>query len=69
VRLGTVTYDNYREDIATIFPGYNNSNGAVGLIYLDSTAYENGVHTIGWFVQDDAGNADGIGSRFFRIEN
>jgi len=27
------------------------------------------VHTIGWFVEDDVGRADGVGSRFFRIEN
>ncbi|UCH98104.1 MAG: hypothetical protein JSV88_14975, partial [Candidatus Aminicenantes bacterium] len=31
--------------------------------------YENGVHTIAWSVTDDAGNTDGIGSRYFTIRN
>jgi hypothetical protein len=67
--LGNPVYNNYREDIATNFPGYNNSDGAVGYFYLDTTAYENGVHTIVWGVTDDDGNADGIGSRFFTVFN
>lgn len=50
-------------------PGYNNSNGAVGYFYLDTTVYENGIHTIQWTVSDDAGNADGIGSRYFSVQN
>jgi hypothetical protein len=66
---GHPVYNQYREDIATLFPGYNNSDGAVGYYYLDTTLYANGVHTIAWSVKDDAGNSDGIGSRFFRILN
>jgi len=69
INIGKPTYNNYREDIATLFPGYNNSNGAVGYFYLDTTLYENGVHTIAWSAVDDAGNKDGIGSRYFSIEN
>jgi hypothetical protein len=41
----------------------------VGYFYLDTTLYGNGVHTIAWSAQDDAGNADGIGSRYFTIQN
>jgi hypothetical protein len=67
--LGNPIYNQYREDIATLFPNYNNSNGAVGYFYLDTTKYENGVHTIAWSAEDDAGNADGIGSRYFTIQN
>jgi len=67
--LGNPTYNQYREDIATLFPGYNNSNGAVWYFYLDTTAYENGVHTISLSATDNAGNSDGIGSRFFTIQN
>jgi hypothetical protein len=37
--------------------------------YLDTTAYDTGVHTIFWTAADNAGNIDGIGSRFFTIEN
>jgi hypothetical protein len=66
---GSPVYNKYREDIATLFPGYNNSDGAVGYYYLDTTLYANGIHTIAWSVQDDAGNSDGVGSRYFRILN
>ncbi len=69
VNLGHPTYNNYRADIATLFPGYANSNGAVGYFYLDTTAYNNGVHTIFWIATDSGGNADGIGSRYFTIQN
>jgi hypothetical protein len=69
VNLGHPVYNIYREDIAGLFPGYQNSNGAVGYFYLDSTAYENGVHTIQWTASDEAGNNDGIGSRYFSVYN
>lgn len=67
--VGHPVYNRYRSDIATLFPGYANSNGAVGYFYLDTTAYEDGVHTIAWSVTDNDGNSDGIGSRYFTIEN
>jgi len=69
VNLGHPVYNQYRNDIATLFPGYANSNGAVGNFYLDTTTYTNGVHTIAWSATDNAGNSDGIGSRFFTITN
>lgn len=69
VPLGSPVYNQYRKDIAALFPGYNNSDGAVGYFYLDTTSYTNGVHTIAWSVQDDAGNKDGVGSRYFTIIN
>ncbi len=69
VPLGHPVYDNYREDIATLFPDYANSDGAVGYYYLDTTAYENGVHTIQWSVEDSDGVTSGIGSRYFEILN
>ncbi len=67
--LGHPLYNQYRDDIAALFPGYANSNGAVGVYELDTTAFENGVHSIAWSVVDNAGNEDGIGSRFFSILN
>ncbi|MCP4707349.1 MAG: BACON domain-containing protein, partial [Planctomycetes bacterium] len=67
--LGNPVYNNYRSDIATLFPGYNNSNGAVGYFPLDTTSYSNGIHTIAWSVTDNGGNTDGIGSRYFTVEN
>ena len=67
--VGRPVYNNYREDILNLFPGYANSNGAVGYFYLDTTCYKNGVHSIHWIVTDNAGNTDGIGSRYFIIKN
>ncbi len=69
VNIGHPIYNNYRADIAGLFPNYANSNGAVGYFYLDTTQYENGVHTIQWTATDNAGNTDGIGSRYFNIQN
>jgi hypothetical protein len=66
---GQPVYNNYRSDIATLFPGYKNSNGAVGYYYLDTTQLANGVHTISWNVFDNVGHGDGIGSRYFNVTN
>ena len=69
INLGHPNYNIYRSDIAAAFPSYANSNGAMGYYTLDTTAYENGVHTISWVVRDSNGNTDGIGSRYFTINN
>jgi hypothetical protein len=69
VPLGHPVYNRYRADIAALFPDYNNSSGAVGYYFLDTTQYKNGMHTIQWTVTDDAGNKDGIGSRYFTVQN
>jgi hypothetical protein len=69
VNIGKPQYNLYRKDIATLFPGYANSNGAIGKFILDTTAYENGIHTIHWTATDNAGKIDGIGSRYFTIQN
>ena len=69
VNLGHPIYNIYREDIATLFPGYANSHGAAGYFCLDTTVYEDGLHTIQWTAADNAGNTDGIGSRYFTIQN
>ena len=65
----TVIYNLYRADIATLFPGLANSVGPVGYRAIDTTKYANGVHTIAWVVTDSAGQAEGIGSRYFNIQN
>jgi len=69
VPLGNPDYGHYREDIASRFPGYANSDGAVGYYIFDTTQYANGVHTIAWSVRDSNGDADGIGARKFEIQN
>jgi len=67
--LGHPTYNQYREDIATLFPGYANSDGAVGFFYLDPSSLSEGVHTISWSARDDLGREDGIGSRYFSVSH
>jgi hypothetical protein len=67
--VGNPVYNNYRADIATLFPDYANSDGAIGYYYLNTTTLTNGLHTISWVVRDNAGNAQGIGSRFFNVLN
>ena len=66
---GHAVYNNYRADIATLFPGLSNSNGAVGYFMLDTTTLSNGLHTINWVVTDSGGKTAGMGSRFFRVQN
>ena len=69
VPLGHPAYGNHRVDIATKFPGYANSEGAVGYYFLDTTQYTNGVHKISWSVEDNMGERDGIGGRKYEIYN
>jgi Metallo-peptidase family M12B Reprolysin-like/Viral BACON domain/Kre9/KNH-like N-terminal Ig-like domain/Bacterial Ig domain len=69
INKGNPTYNIYRSDIASLFPSYANSNGAVGYFYLDTTTLDNGIHTIQWTATDNANNTDGIGSRYFNVQN
>jgi hypothetical protein len=69
VGLGHPVYNNNRADIATAFPGYANSNGAIGFYSLNTTSLANGTHTIAWTVTDNLGRTEGIGSRFFTVQN
>jgi len=69
INIGNVVYNQYRSDVANLFSGYSNSDGAVGYFFIDTTEYANGVHTIAWHVEDSAGNSDFIGTRYFTIVN
>jgi Tol biopolymer transport system component len=69
VNVGHPSYGHFRSDVATLFPGYANSNGAIGHFTFNSAAYADGVHTIAWVVTDNLGRASGIGSRYFTIQN
>lgn len=69
VNVGHPNYNVYNKDIAELFPGYSNSNGAAGFFIFDTTGYADGDHTIMWTATDDDNNTDGIGSRFFTIQN
>src|SRR4029077_20357545 len=69
VTLGHPTYGQFRGDIATLFPGYANSNGAIGFLIIDTTKLTNGLHTISWGLWDNKIRGNGIGSRFFTVLN
>jgi len=69
INIAHPNYNIYRSDIATSLPGYNNSNGAGTAFTFDTTAFSDGIHTIQLTAVDNAGNADGIGSRYFIIQN
>ncbi len=66
---GHPAYNVPRKDLAARFPDYNNSAGPGGFYFINTRMYRNGVHRIAWSVKDDAGNMDGIGSRYFKILN
>jgi hypothetical protein len=69
VSVGHPIYNILRADVASLFPGYANSSGAGGYLDIDTTQYADGIHTIAWIANDSAGNSDGIGSRYFAIQN
>jgi hypothetical protein len=69
VMVGHPSYNHFRPDIAAAFPGYANTNGAVGVYQFDSAAMSSGLHTIAWVVRDNAGAFQGVGSRFFSVHN
>ncbi len=69
VFIGKAAYNLYRSDIATLFPGYRNSDKAGGYLDIDMAAFSNGVHAINWSVIDNAGNSEGLGARYFLVQN
>jgi len=69
VAVGRPSYNHYRSDIGSLFPGLANSQGAVGHYTIDTTTLANGLHTISWTATDSNGMTSGLGSRFFRVSN
>ena len=69
VPMGHPAYNNLRSDVAALFPGLANSDGAVGAFTIDTTRLSDGLHTIAWIVTDSEGAAEGIGSRYFTVLN
>ena len=67
--MGHPTYNQPRSDIEMLFPNYQNTDGAVGYYFVDTTKLSNGVHTIAWTARDSVGNAQGLGSRYFTVLN
>ncbi len=69
VSKGHPVYNNFRSDVASLFPSLKNANGAVGYFSIDTTVLTNGVHTISWFAADTAGHVGSMGSRYFSVQN
>ncbi len=69
VLVGHPVYNQFRSDIASLFPNYANSMGAVGFYHINTTALANGVHTISWNAFDNLGRGSGLGSRYFNALN
>ena len=69
VDVGTADYNHARTDIQTLFPGLNNTNGAIGFRSLDTSLLDNGTHTISWTVTDNQAATEGLGSRYFTVSN
>src|SRR5260370_4087481 len=69
VLVGHPVYNNFRSDIANLFPGYANSIGAVGFFHINTTTLANGVHTISWNAFDNQGRGEGLASRYFNLLN
>jgi hypothetical protein len=67
--VGTLDYNHFRQDVFDTFSTLNNADGAVGFRVIDTTQLNDGMHTIGMLVTDDAGATAGIGSRFFSVQN
>jgi hypothetical protein len=60
-----------RPDVASFFPfpTHTNGNGPAAQFIVDTTTLANGLHTMAWVVVDDQGVAQGIGSRYFSVDN
>lgn len=69
VDIGPADYNHLRSDVQALFPGLNNTDGAIGFRIIDTTLMDNGLHTISWAVTDNAGATEGLGSRFFTVAN
>ncbi len=69
VVVGHPVYNQLRNDIASLFPGYANSMGAVGFFHINTTTLANGVHAISWNVFDNQARGEGLGSRYFNVFN
>ena len=67
--IGHAAYGFARSDIQSLFPGYANTDGAIGYFILDTRTMSNGVHAIAWIVRDNTGATEGIGSRYFTVSN
>jgi hypothetical protein len=71
VAVGSPTGWTSRPDLTAIFPAalYPGIANALGVATIDTTRLTNGVHTLSWVVTASDGQAAGIGSRYFIVQN
>jgi hypothetical protein len=69
VKRGHPVYNQYRADIALMFPLLRNKGGAGGTYAFDTKTYTNGLHTIKWVATDSAGAVGNTGTSYFRVLN
>ncbi len=69
--LQAVSYGDLKPGFDQFFPTnpFTDSPYCGAAFFLDTSAYANGVHQIGYLVEDNCGHQEGIGSRFFSIFN
>lgn len=60
-----------RSDLTGLFPAatYAGIANALGVAAINTTTLANGLHTIAWIVTANNGQAAGIGSRYFTVQN
>jgi Viral BACON domain len=64
-----ITFQGLRNSGSTDCTKNGTSPGPVGFFTIDTTKLTNGLHSIQWGVSDSGGNVQGIGSRFFIVQN
>lgn len=69
VKRAHPVYNQYRADIALMFPLLRNKGGAGGTYTFDTRKYANGLHTIKWVAADSAGAVGNTGTSYFRVQN
>ena len=71
VAVGSPTGWASRPDLTALFPAatYPGITSALGIATIDTTRLTNGIHTISWVVTASNGQAAGIGSRYFIVQN
>lgn len=71
VAVGTPAGWASRSDLTSLFPvaQYSGVGTALGVFGIDTTTLSNGLHTIAWSVTDTVGAHQGVGSRFFVVNN
>jgi hypothetical protein len=65
----TATYNLPRADVTGLFPNLRNSAGPGAKFTWNTTTLSNAIHSIAWVATDDGGNAEGLGSRYFWVQN